>query len=332
MLSIENQINYLKRNKGIKFIDMTETEAKKKLKEVSYYYKITCFRKNFRKNNQDRYRNLDFAVLYDMSVIDARLRQLILKLTLDLEHELKTDLLSAISEDPNEDGFNIVNEFDSYERRKFYSKPNNSNKRYTNIQAMIMGKYLDTDLHSYDRDLVNTYHIPGRIGRQGSNKILPIYTLMERMSYGKLNNFIGFYFSANKHNANYFTNAASLLIMTKRLRDASAHNRPVLLNIVRTSGAHGIVNILSTEVTGYLQLIGLLNAKNRFILKNVRMHDLFCLIMLHHEYIKNPIVKSLRKRELVRLLNRAQNSKNLYKNHSTIREIYKFFGAVAQSL
>ena len=112
----------------------------------------------------------------------------------------------------------------------------------------------------------------------------------------------------------------------------SAHNRPVLLNIVRTSGANGIVHILSTDVTGYLQLLGLLNAKNKFILKNVRMHDLFCLIMLHHEYIKNPIVKSIRKQELIRLLNRAQDSKNLYKNHSTVREIYNFFGAVAKSL
>lgn len=331
MLSIDDQINYLKNNKGIKFIDMSEAEAKEKLKEISYYYKITCFRKNFRKNNQHKYRNLDFAVLYDMSVIDARLRQLILKLTLDLEHELKTELLSAISEDASEDGFNIVLDYDNYEQAKFYSFSYNTGKSYNNIQYLIMGKYV-TDSNSYDFDLTNTYFVPGRRRNLPTNRPLPIYALMEKMPYGKLNNFIDYYCINNRHNSSHFTTANELLIMSKRLRDAAAHNRPVLLNIVRTSGSSGVVTQLSTPVTSYLQQLGMLNRNNRFILKNTRLHDLFCLIMLHHEYIKNPVVKNIRKQELIKTLNRANSSKRLYQKHSTLRDIYKFFNAVAHSL
>lgn len=327
LFSIDQQIEYLKNDKGISFFEMSEMEAKKKLKEISYYYKVTCFKRNFRKNKYGKYRNLDFATLYDLSVIDARLRQLVLKLSLDLEHEFKTDLLSFISEDSRENGFIIVTDFDRFERQKFYNIPSNSNRTYHHVQYLIMGNH-HYDVHSYDRELVGTYLVPGR-NKNHSTRPLPIYALMERMSYGKLNNFIDFYFSSGRHKSSYFANAQSLFIMTKRLRDAAAHNRPILQNVVSTSGRIGVVNILSTEVTNYLSSMNLLYPHNKFLLKNVRLHDLFCLLMLHTEYVKNPIVKEYRRRELKRLLTRIETNKHLYSNHSKLKEIFNFFKEVS---
>lgn len=65
-LSVTDQVKRLE-DKGISFNVFCKERAEDYLKSNNYYYKLTSFRKNFRKHpdgvNKGKYVNLDFAYL-----------------------------------------------------------------------------------------------------------------------------------------------------------------------------------------------------------------------------------------------------------------------------
>lgn len=61
------------------------------------------------KNN--KYVNLEFAYLVELSKIDMYFRKIILGMCLDVEHVLKTRMLYDISRNAKEDGYNIVKKY-----------------------------------------------------------------------------------------------------------------------------------------------------------------------------------------------------------------------------
>lgn len=120
-LSIQEQIEHMK-SQGIKFECMDESDAAEYLEESTYYFKIKAYAKLFdkyqkpEKNNQ--YINLDFAYLMDLSIIDAGLRKLIMKLSLDIEHYLKVALLRDFNKTKS-DGYTLVERFISFDPTHF---------------------------------------------------------------------------------------------------------------------------------------------------------------------------------------------------------------------
>ena len=120
-LSIQEQIYHM-RSQGIQFHCMNEAEASKYLEESTYYFKIKAYSKLFdkyvkpEKNNQ--YINLDFAFLVDLSIIDAGIRRLIMKLSLDIEHYLKVALLRDFNK-TTADGYSLIEKFISFDQKHF---------------------------------------------------------------------------------------------------------------------------------------------------------------------------------------------------------------------
>ena len=110
-LTIEQQVEHLKK-KGVKFELCSEEQAVSFLKNSTFFFKVKAFDKNYTVNPQNgQYLNLDFAYLMELSTLDMHVRRLILHATLDIEHYLKVWLIREISEDPSEDGYDIVKRF-----------------------------------------------------------------------------------------------------------------------------------------------------------------------------------------------------------------------------
>ena len=109
-LPIPGQIAHMK-SKGIKFECMSEADARRFLNDNNYYFKLKAYCKNYGKNANGEYQNVDFAYLVDLSTIDMHLRKFIMKTSLDVEHFLKVKLLRDFLLDGSEDGYTIVEEF-----------------------------------------------------------------------------------------------------------------------------------------------------------------------------------------------------------------------------
>ncbi|MGX7092215.1 Abi family protein [Hutsoniella sourekii] len=118
--------------KGITFKIISEDKAKEIIENRNYYYRITSYRKNFPKNKDNMYDQLDFAVLNDLASIDSYLRSYLLNLALDIEHTAKTKLLTEISYNHNEDGYSIVQDF----KDKYIQKFNQTIKYFRNNQYL----------------------------------------------------------------------------------------------------------------------------------------------------------------------------------------------------
>ena len=106
-LTVDEQVRFL-RDKGIKFNIISEEEAKEFLENNTYLFKLKAYTKNYLKNKNGQYQALEFAHLVELSVLDTHLRYVVLDLCLSIEHQLKVMLLRSITNDPDEDGFKIV--------------------------------------------------------------------------------------------------------------------------------------------------------------------------------------------------------------------------------
>ncbi len=113
-LTIEEQIQDMV-DKGIKFELYSIEEAKRFLKYKNYYFKLKSYAKNYNIDKRtNKYYNLDFAYLVELSELDMYVRQIILELSLDVEHFLKVRLMNDLSDNSLEDGYNIVKVFLRY--------------------------------------------------------------------------------------------------------------------------------------------------------------------------------------------------------------------------
>ena len=85
MLDTDGQIDHL-RSKGVSFRYMSESDARNYLEQNNNYFRLRAYRKNFDKHpdgiRKGNYIDLDFAMLVDLSVIDMRLRYVLLQLVL----------------------------------------------------------------------------------------------------------------------------------------------------------------------------------------------------------------------------------------------------------
>jgi len=99
-MSVDEQVTYLKDVKGVTFNLVSEDYAKGFLENKNYFFKVKAFAKNYSKKNASDeskgvYINLDFGHLVELSKLDKCLRDLVLSLTLDIEHYLKVRINSA---------------------------------------------------------------------------------------------------------------------------------------------------------------------------------------------------------------------------------------------
>ena len=292
-LTIDEQIDYMKNKSGIKFNIVSEEEAKTFLTNNTYYFKIKAYAKNYEKyqegKNAGKYINLEFAYLQELSTLDMYFRRIILKITLDIEHFLKTQLLRDFQNNDAEDGYTIINEFfQEYD--------------YVENNIDIKGK------NSTCTDLVLKY--------KGD---FAIWNIVEVLSFNDFTKLYQMYYKKywNRESMGAF------LWSIRLLRNAAAHNS-CLLNSLRTPYRYNIRP--NQRVINYLSKIENISRTARGSrMTNPVMHDFIVTLYVFNKVISSKKVKEITMTELKDLVdNRMPRNKDFFEKNQVLIAHYDF--------
>ena len=190
------------RDAGITFDIVSEADAKRYLDTYTYYFRIKAYAKNYEKyintDKQGQYINLDFAYLVDLSEIDALFRDLVLRMSSNLEYYLKVKLLSDFNM-TDEDGYDIVQQL-------FNMQPE--------LKTKIEEEKSNT---STSNELIAKY-----------KNVWAIWNIVEVLSFGQFSELYALFYNRNDFGEVYL----NLILPVRMLRNAAAHNN-CLINRLR---------------------------------------------------------------------------------------------------
>ena len=159
---------------------------------------------------------MDFAYLQELSTIDMHLRNIVTKMCIDIEHDLKVILLKNLETNNQEDGYTIVDKF-------LTSNP------------YIVGKIEAASASPFTGDLIQKYFTVRRMYNQQRDKKenritefdCPVWVLMELLSFGDFIHFYEYYYSI------YGTQPIStqMINLVKSLRNGCAHNNCIIADL-----------------------------------------------------------------------------------------------------
>lgn len=329
-ISVSQQIESMKA-KGISFESFGEERAAEFLTTRNFFFKTKAFSKNFDKwRNADgtsgMYLNLKFEYLVELSKLDAALRELIIGLSLDLEHFIKVELNAAITEDVNCDGFDVVSkffDFDEARKIKQCAKMLSSESVERGIadlknqcETMLssddefcaesdciaideMRSYLDAllggmDFHHLEHSLAhlsNSSYSKKLANKYGVKEPLAAWNYLEMASFGDIISFFKFYFFDYSEKARGISEkkVKPLLFPAKTLRNAAAHNS-CLLNGLREKLSKPVGSIAQELKIGY--------GMEHETVANTRripvVHDLSALLICYDVIVQAPGIKRRR--------------------------------------
>lgn len=247
-LSISEQVSYMRDHCGITFDICSEEDAISFLSQRNYFFKVKAFAKNYNKDKTGKYIQLDFAYLQELSILDALLRKQILSIALDVEHFLKVGLIASISENPDENGYDLM--------RHFFSE-------HPSMKSEILQK----SPNSYCNDLVSKMDTEG----------YAVWNAIEVLSFGQ---FISLYKLYSDENHLWNGKICNLLIPAKSIRNAAAHNNCILNSLQRPYSAPPVQ--LTNQIESFVSHIPeLKKSKSRKTkLSNPVIHDFVALLYL----------------------------------------------------
>ncbi len=291
LLTSEELIKHME-DKGITFNLISRSGAKEFLENNNYYMKLASYRSNYKKRKTGKragqYIGLDFAYLRELSTIDMRLRYIIFQMALDIEHYMKVRFLKEIENNPEEDGYKII--------QKFIAKDNNF-KDLKKIQAHKASAYC--------KDLIDKYY-----------PYFPAWVFVELISFGELAFLCNFY--SDFYGVDIWDRI--LLNSVKDIRNACAHSNCLINNLVPGNNvAHQSV------VNRVKQIKSISEASRDKKLSNKCIYDFVCLIYAYDEIVTSPVAKQKRYDELEELFeNRMQRNKEWFENNKTITSSFSF--------
>ena len=299
MLSIDEQIQHMK-TKGITFNEITEDEARTFLAKHSYYMKVAAYRENYSKcqegRRQGQYIGLDFAHLKELSTIDMHLRYLIMKMCLDIEHAIKVRLVHLVTENPGEDGYQLVKDFLC------------ANEKVRKQVESHKSSY-------YCHDLIEKYEPD-----------FPIWVFVEVISFGTLLHLCHFY--RNRYGVKIVDH--KLMNTVRDLRNASAHSNCLINNLYRRLDA---TKQVSSEVIQWVKSMNGISKNSRTNnLKSAFVHDM--VVLLHvYDQLMTTIPKQKRYQQLADFLHgRVVRHKDYFVSNTKICGVYHFLEKVVDNL
>lgn len=313
-LSSNQIVEKIEKEKGITFKHITKEEAAAYLTEKNNYYRLASYRKNYDKillgENEGKYINLDFSYLIDLSSIDMQLRFLIIRMCLDIEHDLKIRLLNDITKDDEEDGYSIVKDF----------VDNNDS-----IMEDIFKKRNST----YVGDLISNfftfeYHLSIKNNIVFDRKEIrcPVWAFVEIISFGSFIKFYDYYYGDRNTGAK-----TNLLNPIKSLRNACAHNN-CLLNNLRSGCSKP-----SSTVSKFVSQINGISKDERKKYLSVRPIFEFVSLLIVYDSFVSQTVKEHRYLEMNELVNnRMSRNSEYYQNQQLLKASYLFIQKIVDFL
>lgn len=301
LLSIEELIQHMK-NRGITFNEISENDAKQFLQNNNYYMKLAAYRANYDKcdtgKRQGQYKKLDFGYLKELSTIDMYLRYIVMDMCLDIEHVIKVRLIKNITNNPSEDGYDIV--------RKFIDQDDNL-RILKNIRSHKSGEYC--------KDLIEKYY-----------PYFPVWFFVELISFGDLLYFCSFY--EKIYGVQIINN--KLMNTVRDVRNAAAHSNCLLNKMTEKIDSTKQVN---NEISSFI--IGMKNISKTSRVNNLsyKFTNSFVTVLYVYDSLMNEIPKQKRYKEIQEFMNgRVVKNKQFFQSNSKISGVYNFHKKVIDNL
>ncbi len=314
LMTSEEIIEHMEK-KGIKFQLMTKDDALKFLLSNNNYFKLTSYRKNFAKyaigDKLGCYIDLDFAYLRDLSIIDMHLRHILLKMTLDIEHYIKVNLLKHMESNPDEDGYSTVADF-----IKTYDDNNN----------IVISDIVKNAGSPYCGELLFKYNI------DKSSKTIenfPIWAFVEVISFGRLKDFYNFYYANLGLKDKY--DLGFLLTTVNQLRNAVAHNNCLINNLYPVHPDCLKYYKPNFNVMTFLSNAGVSNTARTNKMRNPRLRQIASTIYVFDSIVTSKAIKQNRYYELNKLVeDRMLLREHYYDKNETILSAFDFIKKITK--
>ncbi len=314
MMHIDEMVPYLKQ-KNIKFEKISEERAEKYLRDNNNYYNVTSYKHNFERylfdgKFVDKYIDLDFAYLKDMAIIDHRVRLILFKMIIDIEHYLKIKILNTIETIDEEDGYRIVNLYleKDFNDEKFPKRVHNS------IFKKVGNEYYQKIFSKYDVD------------KDKKLENIPIWEFLEIITFGELVNFYDFY--TKEYNLVDENRDVYILRNIVKLRNAVAHNTCVLSELNKKDNEYPP----AYKVVQYLKSCNIGKETRDNKLGNSRIRQITYTLYMFNEIVTSDGIKKNIKKEINELFfDRIIHHKEYYNNNELLKSIYSYFKKIIEN-
>lgn len=258
ILNVDGQIEHLK-SKGIKFEKLPEAEARAYLSRKCNFFKVVSYRVLFPKHhggeNDGKYVDLDFAQLKALSSLDQLLREVLLAMTLELEHFQKVSLLRKLEERKDEDGYSIVSEF--------MASLDDDSRRYKEEELRRSG------YSPYSKELYDKY-----------KDDMPAWAFLELTSFGTLLTFM--LFCGKRWSDRGLTGVHYDFKRVKSIRNSAAHGSCIINSF---SSGVTMSRSASKKVLSEVSKTGVAKATRKKRMTNPAMQEIATVLVLYAQIV-----------------------------------------------
>ena len=292
------------RNKGIKFVLCKEMDAQKFLENNCFYFRVAAYRQLYPKieagNKKGQYQNLDFAYLKELYIIDNKIRSVVMELCLDIENSIKTQLINNVTNNRQEDGYDLVKSYLSLTDPNFYT--------LKVIQRHKSGEY--------SKELIKKYY-----------PYFPIWVLVEVIPFGSLIH-ICQYYEQNYRQKIILKNKFMNII--RDLRNASAHENCLINNINKRMDESKQPD---NKIVNFIKDFNVFSAATRrHHLRRSFVYNITVLLYAYKKLVPRE-KQEIKFNKLKKLLdNDLTIHKEYFDSNSGIKSVYKFFSLLIDKL
>lgn len=220
-------------DKGISINQYSETDIESYLLNSNNFLRLFSYRKLYQKHtsgeNKGKYINLDFDQLKALAILDMKMRKNILSMCIDIEHSVKIRLLSDF-EKSADDGYKIVQDFFNTESGEKVAQ--NIVQKHNNVYINGLAKKYIYEKEDDSPIFTATYFDYNTHRDIDYNLDLPIWSMLEMVTFGDLLHFYEFYYDKEIHaESPQIPVPHKILMNVKNIRNACAHNNCILTNL-----------------------------------------------------------------------------------------------------